>query len=176
MEHDRRGRGIFIFMYFNDTQCIYYGFIFQGNPHLSCFDQLKFLVLDEADRMVERGHFTELKDILHRINGQPLCDGHRRQKLVFSATLTLPKKRRKKDRKSGRQESQDAGIGAHIITVELQCIILFLLLFVGELMSLVGLADDASVVDLTSRHVTVNTLTETRINCTTEQKVVRETC
>lgn len=38
-------------------------------------------------------------------------------------------------------------------------------------MSLVGLADDASVVDLTSRHVTVNTLTEARINCTTEQKV-----
>ena len=52
--------------------------------------------------------------------------------------------------------------------------VIFLLLFVGELMSLVGLADDASVVDLTSRHVTVNTLTEARINCTTEQKVVME--
>ena len=48
------------------------------------------------------------------------------------------------------------------------------LLFVGELMSLVGLADDASVVDLTSRHVTVNTLTEARINCTTEQKVTMD--
>ena len=45
-------------------------------------------------------------------------------------------------------------------------------LFVEELISLVGLADDASIVDLTSHQVTVNTLTEARINCTTEQKVV----
>ena len=49
---------------------------------------------------------------------------------------------------------------------------MFVLLFVEELISLVGLADDASIVDLTSRQVTVNTLTEARINCTTEQKVV----
>jgi len=38
-------------------------------------------------------------------------------------------------------------------------------------MSLVGLADDAAVVDLTSRHVTADTLTEARINCTSEEKV-----
>jgi len=76
----------------------------QGNPHLSHFEQLKFLVLDEADRMVERGHFAELRDILHKINGQPLSDGGRRQKLVFSATLTLPKKRRKRGKKSSNQE------------------------------------------------------------------------
>ena len=49
---------------------------------------------------------------------------------------------------------------------------MFILLFVEELISLVGLADDASIVDLTSRQVTVNTLTEARITCTTEQKVV----
>ena len=47
-----------------------------------------------------------------------------------------------------------------------------LCLFVEELISLVGLADDASIVDLTSHQVTVNTLTEARINCTTEQKVI----
>lgn len=76
---------------------------------------MKFLVLDEADRMVERGHFAELRDILEKVNGQPLCDGGRRQKLVFSATLTLPKKKKKKGKKSG---GQDAGIGTHIISVE----------------------------------------------------------
>ena len=58
--------------------------------------------------MVEQGHFAELKDILHKINGQPLCDGGRRQKLVFSATLTLPKKRKRKGKKG---TGQDAGIG-----------------------------------------------------------------
>ena len=46
------------------------------------------------------------------------------------------------------------------------------MLFVEELISLVGLADDASIVDLTSPHVTVTTLTEARINCTPEQKVI----
>ena len=74
---------------------------------------MKFLVLDEADRMVERGHFAELRDILHKINGQPLCAEGRRQKLVFSATLTLPKKKRKKGKRSGGEEAE---IGAHIIT------------------------------------------------------------
>ena len=58
--------------------------------------------------MVERGHFAELKDILHKINGQPLCDEGRRQKLVFSATLTLPKKKKKKGKKS---DGQTGGIG-----------------------------------------------------------------
>ena len=77
---------------------------------------MKFLVFDEADRMVEQGHFAELRDILQKVNGQPLCDGGRRQKLVFSATLTLPKKKRKKGKKNG---GQDAGIGAYIISVEL---------------------------------------------------------
>ena len=48
-------------------------------------------------------------------------------------------------------------------------------------MSLVGLADDATIVDLTSRQVTVHTLTEARINCTSEEKVcsqhdLRELC
>ena len=94
-------------MYFTIIYYIYGYFIFQDNPHLSCFDRLKFLVLDEADRMVERGHFAELKDILHKINSQPLCEGCKRQKLVFSATLTLPKKRRKGKKGGG----QDTGIG-----------------------------------------------------------------
>ena len=109
MEHDRGG--INIFTYFTYISYIYNDFVFQGNAHLSCFDQLKFLILDEADRMVERGHFAELKDILHKINGQPLCDDGRRQKLVFSATLTLPKKKKKKGKKP---DGQTGGIGIQL--------------------------------------------------------------
>ena len=210
MEHDRRGiiyLCISLYLYgnfvFQDIYVFHCDFVFQGNSHLSHFDQLKFLVLDEADRMVERGHFAELKDILHKINGQPLSDGCKRQKLVFSATLTLPKKKKRKGKKDG---GQDTGIGTLIVCICVYvCVYVYVCvctcvcvcgfvhikqestpyhrsdsysglcsfcLFVEELISLVGLADDASIVDLTSHQVTVNTLTEARINCTTEQKVV----
>jgi superfamily II DNA/RNA helicase len=36
----------------------------QGDPFLSDCTGLEFLVIDEADRMVETGHFLELKSIL----------------------------------------------------------------------------------------------------------------
>jgi superfamily II DNA/RNA helicase len=36
--------------------------------HLSKLSSLKFFVLDEADRMVEKGHFEELEKILGAIN------------------------------------------------------------------------------------------------------------
>ena len=45
----------------------------------------RYLVIDEADRMVEKGHFQELHHILERLNASPA----RRQTFVFSATLTL---------------------------------------------------------------------------------------
>ena len=196
--------------------------------------------------MVERGHFVELRDILHKVNGQPLSDGRRRQKLVFSATLTLPKKRRKRGKKIRHQEEglgkclskvyispcscftatmhlyslcvcvwvsiilihcilvlekypifqntlkfnqwlneislktvcQILSIVCCIIPAYCNSFVVDIYIFVlpwcsttGELMSLVGLADDAAVVDLTSRHVTADTLTEARINCTSEEKV-----
>ena len=41
----------------------------QGDPHLCNLDDLHFLVLDEADRMVEYGHYRELGHILDRVNG-----------------------------------------------------------------------------------------------------------
>nr|XP_023015527.1 ATP-dependent RNA helicase DDX24-like [Leptinotarsa decemlineata] len=60
----------------------------QGNPHLSQIDNIRFLAIDETDRMLEKGHFQELHDILERIN---LDESKRkiRQYFVFSATLTL---------------------------------------------------------------------------------------
>ena len=36
----------------------------QGHEHFVDLGRLNFLVLDEADRMVERGHFRELHDII----------------------------------------------------------------------------------------------------------------
>ena len=70
-------------------------FMSDRNDFLSDLSQLQSFVLDEADRMVEHGHFQELKQILKQLeNGS--VDGMgwgRVQKFVFSATLTMEKEK-----------------------------------------------------------------------------------
>lgn len=55
-------------------------------------DELRFLVLDEADRLIEQGHFRELKQILQLIysNSKESKAPRKIQTYLFSATLTLP--------------------------------------------------------------------------------------
>ncbi|KAJ8947885.1 hypothetical protein NQ318_010031 [Aromia moschata] len=60
----------------------------QGNPHLSQIEDIRFLAIDETDRMLEKGHFQELHDLLEKINLDK-TKKVRRQNFVFSATLTL---------------------------------------------------------------------------------------
>lgn len=48
----------------------------------------RFLAIDETDRMLEKGHFQELHDLLERINFDEMKK-KQRQNFVFSATLTL---------------------------------------------------------------------------------------
>lgn len=57
-------------------------------PFLSDVSTVRYLVIDEADRMVETGHFRELTDILERLNEHPRLAA-KRQNFVFSATLQL---------------------------------------------------------------------------------------
>ena len=45
------------------------------------------LVIDEADRMVEKGHFAELESLLEMLN--TIHFNPKRQTFVFSATLTM---------------------------------------------------------------------------------------
>ena len=58
--------------------------------------QIKFLVVDEADRLLSEGHFKEVEDILDTLDREVIEDGHDtrekaskkdRQILVFSATF-----------------------------------------------------------------------------------------
>ncbi|XP_015271006.1 PREDICTED: ATP-dependent RNA helicase DDX24 [Gekko japonicus] len=122
----------------------------ERHSHLSSLRQLRCLVIDEADRMVEKGHFLELSQLLEMLN-----DSHynpKRQAFVFSATLTLihqtptrvlqKKKAIKIDRK---------------IKLEM-------------LMQKVGIKSKPKVIDLTRKEATVETLTETRIHCDVEEK------
>lgn len=106
------------------------------------------LVIDEADRMVERGHFAELESILemlHTVHFNP-----KRQMFVFSATLTLaytlPTRVLQKKKKADKRSKLEL------------------------LMEKVGIKTKPKVIDLTRKEATVETLTETRIHCQKEDK------
>lgn len=61
-----------------------------GNEHLQKLMSLKYLVIDETDRMIEKGHFAELEQILSTINNNnDDQENTKRQTFVFSATLTM---------------------------------------------------------------------------------------
>ena len=67
---------------------------------------MKFLVLDEADKMVESGHYQDLWNIIDKLNG---VQGSKcRRNLVYSATLTISRRicerRNKKYVTSSRQD------------------------------------------------------------------------
>lgn len=105
------------------------------------------LVIDEADRMVERGHFAELESLLEMLNSVHFNPA--RQTFVFSATLTmtpsLPTRvlQKKKVDKRSRLEI---------------------------LMEKVGIKCKPKVIDLSRKEATVETLTETKIHCQKEEK------
>ncbi|KAM5129268.1 ATP-dependent RNA helicase DDX24 [Mantella aurantiaca] len=122
----------------------------EKHPHLSNLRKLRCLVIDEADRMVEKGHYAELSQLL-----EMLSETHynaKRQTFVFSATLTLihqapsrllQKKRFKRMDKESKLES---------------------------LMEKVGMKGKPKVIDLTRKQATVESLTESRIHCATDEK------
>eukprot|EP00727_Mastigamoeba_balamuthi_P001997 m51a1_g11795 putative atp-dependent rna helicase ddx24 (861) ;mRNA; f:317900-320757 len=60
------------------------------NDHVSDLSRLRFLVLDEADRMVEAGHFRELDSIIGLVRSSSDDSVRKkRQTFVFSATLSM---------------------------------------------------------------------------------------
>ncbi|XP_070556950.1 ATP-dependent RNA helicase DDX24-like [Ptychodera flava] len=120
----------------------------QHEPHLRTVNRVKYLVLDEADRMVEKGHFEELSLLLDLINGTEM----KRQMFVFSATLTMvhlgPQRKLMKKKYDLNKEQK-----------------------LESLIYQIGIRENhMKVVDLTKKELTVETLTEARINCTLEEK------
>ncbi|XP_059209247.1 ATP-dependent RNA helicase DDX24 isoform X2 [Centropristis striata] len=121
----------------------------ERHPHLMNLRQLKCLVIDEADRMVERGHFAELESLLEMLN--TVHFNPTRQTFVFSATLTmarsLPTRVLQKKKKNVDQRSK-----------------------LEILMEKVGIKSKPKIIDLTRKEATVETLTETRIHCQKDEK------
>ncbi|XP_031134943.1 ATP-dependent RNA helicase DDX24 [Sander lucioperca] len=121
----------------------------ERHPHLLNLRQLRCLVIDEADRMVERGHFAELESLLEMLN--TVHFNPKRQTFVFSATLTmdhsLPTRLLQKKKKNLDQRNK-----------------------LDVLMEKVGIKSKPKIIDLTRKEATVQTLTETRIHCQKEEK------
>ncbi|XP_017270147.1 ATP-dependent RNA helicase DDX24 [Kryptolebias marmoratus] len=119
----------------------------ERHPHLLNLRQLKCLVIDEADRMVERGHFAQLENLLEMLKETHF--NPKRQTFVFSATLTiahsLPSRLQKKKNLDTRNK-------------------------VDILMKKVGIKSKPKVIDLTRKGATVETLTETQIHCQKDEK------
>jgi ATP-dependent RNA helicase DDX24/MAK5 len=122
-----------------------------NNEHLNTIKDLKYFVVDETDRMVEKGHFAELEEILQVLNASEHSD--KRQNFVFSATLTmvheLPKYLKKKVKKKSDETLKDDRL--------------------KELKAMFGMKNP-KVFDLTSVSGVAEKLIEARILCTMEEK------
>lgn len=122
-----------------------------GEKHLQNIQQIRYLVIDETDRMLERGHFQELYDILEKINENQ----NKRQNFVFSATLTMihdvPKRLINKiSRKRKIKE----------MTTEQK---------LQKIIDLLGMVNP-KVIDITKGIGISETLSECRISCSLEEK------
>lgn len=110
---------------------------------------IRSLVIDEADRMVEKGHFAELENLLEMLNNSHFSP--ERQTFVFSATLTM------KHQLPSRIFQKKSKNMVHRSKLEV-------------LMEKVGIKAKPKVIDLTRKEATVETLMETRIHCDKDEK------
>ncbi|XP_052257980.1 ATP-dependent RNA helicase DDX24-like [Dreissena polymorpha] len=121
----------------------------EGEVYLSEVEKTPHVVVDEADRMIEKGHFEELSKLLEKMKREG--NSETRHTYVFSATLTLihtgPQRVLQKRKKKMDEKTK--------------------LIY---LMKKMGLKHKPKVVDLTTKMGTVDSLTEARINCTKEEK------
>ncbi|KAF2314078.1 hypothetical protein GH714_021992 [Hevea brasiliensis] len=145
-----------------------------GEKHLVELHSLSFFVLDEADRMIENGHFRELQsiiDMLPAANGSVEVEGQsqnaqscvtlstlqrkKRQTFVFSATIALSADFRKK-LKRGLLKSKEEKTGG--------------LNSIETLSERAGIRADAAIIDLTNASILAHKLEESFIECREEDK------
>ncbi|KAL6517155.1 hypothetical protein OROHE_017861 [Orobanche hederae] len=140
-----------------------------GESHLVELHSLSFFVLDEADRMIETGHFRELQSIIDMLpmsresaNSQPQntqncftvasVQRKKRQTFVFSATLALSADFRKKLKHGSVQVKKD-----EINSIE-------------ALSERAGMRANTAIMDLTNASILANKLVESIIECREEEK------
>ena len=119
----------------------------EGNPHLSDLSGVKYLAIDETDRMVEKGHFEELQKLLEKLNSSETKNANR-QTFIMSATLSLVHKKPAHVKKKQMTPEQK----------------------LAELIEGIGVKQRRKVVDITRKVGTAETLSESAIHCATAEK------
>ncbi|XP_016957658.1 ATP-dependent RNA helicase DDX24 [Drosophila biarmipes] len=127
----------------------------QGNRHLGKIEDVSFLVIDETDRMVEKGHFEELRSLLKVLNSDEQKK-HQRQNFVYSATLTLVHDLPE------HMQKRNVGKRPKFVkqTVDQK---------IESLIEELGISQP-KIVDITSSQQTAQTLTESRLLCPIDHK------
>jgi len=123
----------------------------EGNPHLSNLASIRYLAIDETDRMAEKGHFEELQRLLEMANSkkEEPVQGRERQTFIMSATLAMTHKPPKHAKKQKQMTSEEK---------------------IGEIMTMVGVRDRRKVVDITRKTGTAETLSESVLHCGLTEK------
>ncbi|PWA56000.1 hypothetical protein CTI12_AA361700 [Artemisia annua] len=138
-----------------------------GEVHLVELHSLSFFVLDEADRMIDNGHFHELQSIIDML---PMVrEGHaedtencvtatgfqrkKRQTFVFSATIALSSDFRKKLKRGSVKAKSDGELNS-----------------IEALSERAGMRSNAAIIDLTNASIMPNKLEESFIECKEEDK------
>ena len=116
-----------------------------GEPHLKKIGNIKFLVIDEVDRMLEFGHFKEASEILRLLS---LSKG-KWQTFLFSATLTVPHYHKKQFSKQRDKDGEES---------------------VQKLVDKANVSSKAKIIDLSSQHIAAEQIEQRRIICTEEEK------
>ncbi|CAN8259069.1 unnamed protein product [Cochlearia groenlandica] len=145
-----------------------------GEKHLVELHSLSFFVLDEADRMVESGHFRELQSIIDLLpatdkpnegntqtanSSDIVSDAPRkkRQTFVFSATIALSSDFRKKLKRNSSKSKQSSSGEVNSIEV---------------LSERAGMRDSVAIIDLTTAAILAPKIEESFIKCEEEEKDV----
>lgn len=125
-------------------------FIQLGHFHLTELYKINFLVIDETDRMIESGHFPELKNILDRVTMTETSQS--RQTFVFSATLTHSLKNSLAAKKAGKNKKSSKSDPS-----------------IKRLQELLKIKSP-KIVDITEKCGLTKTLTESKIFCKHDEK------
>ncbi|XP_027118927.1 DEAD-box ATP-dependent RNA helicase 13 isoform X1 [Coffea arabica] len=141
-----------------------------GAVHLTELHSLSFFVLDEADRMIENGHFRELQSIIDMLpvtSGSDDAQSHntescvtvsslqrkKRQTFVFSATIALSADFRKKLKRGSLKSKPNDGLNS-----------------IETLSERAGMRASAAIIDLTNASILAHNLEESFIECKEEDK------
>ncbi|XP_024015608.1 DEAD-box ATP-dependent RNA helicase 13 isoform X2 [Eutrema salsugineum] len=142
-----------------------------GEKHLVELHSLSFFVLDEADRMVESGHFRELQSIIDLLpvadkpnegkmqtaqSGDIVSDApkKKRQTFVFSATIALSSDFRKKLKRGSSKKQSSSG---EVNSIEV-------------LSERAGIRENVAIIDLTTASILAPKIEESFIKCEEEEK------